>query len=99
MGRLELVRTSRGMAAVAALILVILAAGLCYFDQDQDGLDDHTMVQDLCLLALLVPTVILFLAGLLPHGLAESLKSPVLPTVLIPVPSPPPRRTRLVSAG
>lgn len=94
MGRLELLRGSRGRAAaMAALILVILAAGLCYFDQDQDGLGDHAMVQDLCLLALLVPTVILPLRGLLPHGLAVDLKPPVLPTVLIPVPSPPPRRT------
>ena len=96
MGRLELVRSLRGRAAIAALILVILAAGLCYLDKGQDGLDDHTMVQDLCLLVLLVPTVILPLAGLLPHGLAVDVKLPVLPTVLIPVPSPPPRRTRLV---
>ena len=96
MGHLELESSFRGWAAVAALSLVILAAGLCYFDQDQDGVDDHAMVQDLCLLALLVPTVILPLAGLVPHGLAEDLALPVLPTVLIPVPSPPPRRTRLV---
>lgn len=98
MGRLELLRGSRGRAAIAALILVILAAGLCYFDRDQDGLDDHAMLQDLCLLALLVPTVILPLSGLLAHGhgLAVDLKLPVLPAVLIPVPSPPPRRARLV---
>jgi hypothetical protein len=96
MGRLELLRGSRGRAAIAALILVILAAGLCYFDQDQDGLDDHAMLQDLCLLALLVPIVILPLSGLLAHGFAVDLKLPVLPAVLIPVPSPPPRRSRLV---
>ena len=96
MGRLDRLRGARGRAAVAALIVIILAAGLCYFDQDQDGADDHAMVQDLCLLALLVPTVILPLAGLVPHGLAEDLALPVLPTVLIPVPSPPPRRPRLV---
>ena len=96
MGRLELLRGSRGRAAIAAVILVILAAGLCYFDQDQDGLDDYAMVQDLCLLALLVPTVILPLSGLLPRGLAVDLNLPVRPAVLIPVPNPPPRRTRLV---
>ena len=96
MGRLELVRGSRGRAAIAALIVIILAAGLCYFDQGPDGLDDHAMVQDLCLMALLVPTVILPLSGLRPHGLTADLKLPVLPAVLIPVPNPPPRRPRLV---
>ena len=96
MGRLERVRGSQGRAAIAALILVILAAGLCYFDQGPDGLDDHAMVQDLCLMALLMPTVILPLSGLRPHGVAVDLTLPVLPAVLIPVPNPPPRRPHLV---
>ena len=96
MRRLERLRDSRGRAAIAVLILVILVGGLCYFDRDQDGLDDHAMVQDLCLMALLVPTVILPLSGLRPRGLTVDLKLPLLPAVLIPVPNPPPRRARLV---
>ena len=79
-------------AAIVALVLLILGAGLCCVGQD--GMGDHAMPQDLCPLVLLVPAVFLPLAGLLPHGLAASLGRPAFATVPLSVPKPPPRRIR-----
>jgi len=80
-------------AAIVALVLLMLGAGLCCLGQD--GMDDDAMPQDLCVLVLLIPAVILPLAGLLPHGLAASLGRPVFAAVPLAVPKPPPRRIRL----
>ena len=79
-------------AAIVALVLVMLGAGLCCVGQD--GMGDQAMPQDLCALVLLVPAVILPLAGLLPHGLAASLGRPAFAAVPLSVPKPPPRRSR-----
>jgi len=84
-----------GWAALAALALIILATGLCCFDEDQSGMDDHGILMDLCFLLLLVPAVILPLAGLIPRGFAVALARPAFATVLLAVPEPPPRRRRL----
>jgi hypothetical protein len=82
-------------AAIVALALLILAAGLCCLDQDQSGMDDHGTLMDLCFLMLLVPAIILPLAGLVPRGLAVSLARPAFAAVPLAVPKPPPRRIRL----
>lgn len=95
MGQRDLLKGWRGRAAMAALALLILAAGLCCFDPDQGGMDDHGILMDLCFLMLLVPAVILPLAGLVPRGLAVSIARPVVATVSLVVPEPPPRRIRL----
>ena len=79
-------------AAMVDLVLFLLGAGLCCMGQD--GMGDHAMPQDLCLLVLLVPAVILPLAGLLPHGLAASIGRPAFAAVALSVPKPPPRRSR-----
>ena len=79
-------------AAIVALVLLMLGAGLCCIGQD--GMGDHAMPQDLCLLILLVPAVVLLLAGFLPHGLAASLGRPAFEAVPLSVPKPPPRRIR-----
>ena len=93
MGHRDLFTGWRGRAAITALTLIILAAGLCYFDQDQDGMDDNAMLQDLCFLALMVSPVILLLVGLLHAGLALDIQVPVVAAVPLSVPKPPPRRT------
>lgn len=59
-------------AAIAVLTLLVLAAGLCAFDHDQDGEADGLMLHDLCLLALLVPAVTLLVVGLLPSELVQA---------------------------
>lgn len=78
--------------AIVGLVLLILGTGMCCFGQD--GMGDHAMPQDLCPLVLLVPAVMLPLAGLLPHGLAASLGRPAFAAVPLSVPKPPPRRSR-----
>ena len=91
MGHRDLLKGWRGGAAITALTLIILGAGLCYFDQDENGMDDHAMLQDLCFLALMVSSpVILLLVGLL-HALARDLRVPVFAAAPRPVPKPPPR--------
>lgn len=92
MGHRDPLRGWQGRAVITALTLIILAAGLCYFDQDQDGMDDHAMLQDLCFLALQMPPVILLLVELFQIGLALDLGVPIFAAVPLPVPKPPPRR-------
>jgi len=79
-------------AAIVALVLLILGAGLCCFDQD--GMDEHAILNDLCHPGLLVPAVFLPLAGLLAGGVAVSLGRPKFAAVPRSVPKPPPRRNR-----
>ncbi len=89
----DLFGPSCNRAAIVALVLLMLGAGLCCVGQD--GMGDHAMSQDLCPLVLLVPAVILPLAGLLPRGLDASLGRPAFAAVALAVPKPPPRRIRL----
>ena len=89
----DLFGPSCNRAAIVALVLLILGAGLCCVGED--GMGDHAMPRDLCPLVLLVPAVILPLAGVLPHGLAASLGRPAFAAVPLAVPKPPPRRIRL----
>ena len=91
----DLLRRGLGRAGIAALALLVLAAGFCVFDRDHDGHDDHLMLHDLCLLALLVPAVSLLVVGLLPNELALGHCQPALVTVLLSVPTPPPRSAHL----
>lgn len=81
--------------AIAVLTLLVLAAGLCAFDHDQDGEDDGLMLHDLCLLALLVPAVAVLVVGLLPSELVLSLRRPAHVSVPLSVPKPPPRSAYL----
>jgi hypothetical protein len=83
-----------GRVAIAALALLILAAGLCLFDLDQGhyGADDHVNSMDLCFLVLVAPPIAPLLAGLLRRGLAASIAGPAPLAVALPVPYPPPRR-------
>lgn len=82
-------------AAIAALALLILAAGFCCLDQDQSGMDDHSMLMGLCFLMLAVPAVIPLLIGPPSRGFAPSLLRPTFAAVPLAVPKPPPRRFRL----
>jgi hypothetical protein len=80
----------RQWAGIAALALLVLAAGACALDQD--GVDEHRTLQDLCLLALLVPAVTLLVVGLHPAGSVLRQGPPALLVVPLAVPQPPPRR-------
>jgi hypothetical protein len=91
----DLLKSSWGRAAVAALAVVILAAGLCCLSQGQGGMDDDGILMNLCFLMLLVPAIILPLVGLVPRGFAVSLARPAFAAVPLAVPKPPPRRIRL----
>jgi hypothetical protein len=88
----DLFGPSCNRAAIVALVLLILGAGLCCVGQN--SMNEQAMPQDLCLLVLLVPAVILPLAGLLPHWLTVSLGRPSFAAVAFSVPKPPPRRSR-----
>ena len=91
----DLLKRWWGGAAIAALALLILAAGLCCLDQGQSGMDDHSMLLDLCFLMLAVPAVIPHLAGPLSRGFAVNLLRPAFAAVSLAVPKPPPRRLHL----
>jgi len=80
---------------MVVLTLFVVAAGLCCLDQNQNGMDDHAMLMGLCFLMLVVPPVILPMAGLLPRGLAVNLGHPAFAGVPGAVPKPPPRSFRL----
>lgn len=95
MGQHDLLRRGLDRAGIAALALLVLAAGLCAFDRDHDGQDDHLMLHDLCLLALLVPSVALLVVGLLPSELVLGLRQPALVTAPLSVLKPPPRSAHL----
>jgi len=58
-------------------------------------MDDHGSLMDLCFLLLLVPAVILLLAGLVPLGIVVNFARPSFAAVALAVPTPPPRRIRL----
>jgi hypothetical protein len=91
----DLLRRGQGRAVVAALALLIFAAGFCAFDRDHDGHDDRPMLHDLCLLALLVPATGLLLVGLMPNELALGCGQPAVVTGPLSVPTPPPRSAHL----
>ena len=97
MERRELFSRWWGRVAIAALALLIFAAGLCLLDlvQDHDGTDDHANLMDLCCLGLVVPAIVPLLARLVLRGLTSSAGGLVLATVELAVPFPPPRWTRL----
>jgi hypothetical protein len=91
MGQRNLSMGRRGRVAIAALALLILTAGLCCLDQDQGGMDDQSMLMDLCFLMLAVPPVIPLLAGPLSRGFVVNILRPAFAAVPLAVPKPPPR--------
>jgi hypothetical protein len=92
----DLLKGRWGRGAIAALALLILAAGFCCLDQDQSGMNDHGSLIDLCLLLLLLaPAVILLLVGFVPREFAVAFAGPAFAAVPLAVPKPPPRRIHL----
>jgi hypothetical protein len=91
----DLLKRRWGGTAIAALALLILAAGFCCLDQGQSGMDDHSMLMDLCFLMLVAPAMIPLLAGSVSRGFAVNLLLPAFTAVPLAVPKPPPRRIRL----
>jgi hypothetical protein len=91
----DLLKARWGPAAIAALTLLVLAAGLCCLDEGQSGMDDHSMLMGLCFLMLAVPAAIPLLIGPLSRGFALNLLRPAFAAIPLAVPKPPPRRFRL----
>lgn len=82
---------SVGAGASVLLALLLLGAGLCLFDHDGDGIDDHGMAQDLCCITLVAAAVTLNLSRLAPRGLLMSAPAAGLIAVPLSVLDPPPR--------
>ena len=92
MGRRDRWGSPVGTPEVAlVLALLILAAGLCLFDHDGDGINDHGMPQDLCWFMLVVPATTLTISGLVPRELVVSVAGADLPAVPLFLLDPPPR--------
>jgi len=89
------VRTSGWLVVLALTIAVTAMVGLCLFDRDHDGSDDHGMSLDLCLGMLVTSLVIVLLAGLVPSGWAVTYRLDPVPVVGLRVPAPPPKSTFL----
>ena len=87
-------RTWPWKAAAVALAVLTLAVGLCLFDEDGLGTDEHTLARDLCGGLLAAPLTVIFLA-LVATGrvLADSLR-PVRVVTLRRL-DPPPESLRL----
>ena len=90
----EALRRWRGGVAIAALALLILAAGFCCMsDDDMDH--DHAVPMGLCSVVVLMTGDGLVVAGLLLIGLTPALASAGYVTVPLAVPKPPPRLGRI----
>jgi len=85
------VRTSCWLVVLALTIAVTAMVGLCLFDRDHDGSDDHGMSLDLCLGMLVTSLVVVLLAGLVPSGWAVTYRLEPVPVVGLRVPAPPPK--------
>jgi hypothetical protein len=82
-----------GGAAIGALALLILAAGLCCLDQD--GMDHHAVPMGLCSVAVMISVASLAGVTLLLLGLTPTHGPEAFAFVPRAVPEPPPRRIRL----
>ena len=82
-----------GGAAIGVLTLLILAAGLCCLEQEV--MDHHGVPVDLCSMAILISVASLTVGALLLLGLTPTLGRPLLATIHLAVPKPPPRHIRL----
>ena len=89
------VRASGWLVVLALTITVTAMVGLCLFDRDHDGSDDHGMSFDLCLGMLVTSLVVVLLAGLVPSGWAVTYRLDPVPVVGLRVPAPPPKSTFL----
>ncbi len=89
------VRASGWLVVLALTIAVTAMVGLCLFDRDHDGSDDHGMSFDLCLGMLVTSLVVVLLAGLVPSGWAVTYRLDPVPVVGLRVPAPPPKSTFL----
>jgi hypothetical protein len=82
--------------AAVALALLVLATGLCLFDQDDDGAAGH-VTPDLCLGMLAGGLAAAPLVALLAVGWALNLIVAAPLAVALHTPDPPPRRPRSFS--
>jgi hypothetical protein len=78
-----------------AMALLVVATGLCLFDQDEDGSGGGIVHPDLCLVMLLVTLAGVPLAGLLAAGPAVDLAWAGPYAIALRVPSPPPKLASL----
>jgi hypothetical protein len=79
-----------------AVTLLMLATGLCLFDQDEYGGAGHVTPPDLCLVVLAASLAMMSLAGLLAVGWASSLSFAAACAAALHVPDPPPKLPSLL---
>ena len=89
------VRAGGWLVILALTIAVTASVGLCLFDRDHDGSDDHGVSFDLCLGMLVAGLVVVLIAGLVPSGWAVTYRLEPVPLVGLRVPAPPPKSTLL----
>jgi hypothetical protein len=82
--------------AVITAALLVLATGLCLFDQDEDRSGGRVPPPDLCLGMLALSLAVMPLAGLLAAGWTVSPPFATAHAVALHVPDPPPRPAPLL---
>ena len=80
-----------GLVVLALTIALTALVGLCLFDRDHEGSEDHGMSVDLCLGMLVTSLVVVLLVGLAPSGWAVIYRLELVPAVGLRVPAPPPK--------
>ena len=85
------VRASGWLVILVLTIAMTASVGLCLFDRDHDGSDDHGVSVDLCLGMLVTSLLVVLPSGLVSSGWAVIYRLEPVPVVGLRVPSPPPK--------
>ena len=93
MGHRDALRQWWGVAAIAAIALLILATSFCCLDRD--GMDHHAVPMGLCSVAVVISVAGLAGMMLLLLGLSPTPGREAFATIPLAVPKPPPRPIRL----
>jgi uncharacterized membrane protein len=87
------VRANGWLVILVLTIALTALVGLCVFDRDHDGSDDHGVSVDLCLGMLVTSLLVVLSSGLVSSGWAVIYRLEPVPVVGLRVPAPPPKST------